>query len=168
MTIDWNDLESADDWKRALDSILAAARRTSDENDDDERLELCKLLRAFVLKSFPNSKPITDYDRIALQAQQALSEAVVDEALDRIEARTTTLIALRKEVVAATAQAKAEAATLRLDKAHTVIDALTDASRALDEFGTVLVDGDDEELKKRLAEIATAIAKFRALVQRKA
>lgn len=168
MNIAWNELESADDWRRALDSILAAARRASDENDDDERLELCKLLRAFVLRSFPNTKPITDYDRIALQAQQALSEAVVDDALDRIEARTTTLIALRKEVVAATELAESEAATLRLDKAHTVIDALTQASRALDDFETVLVDGDDEGLKKRLAEIAAAIAKFRALVQKKA
>ncbi|MBL8749422.1 MAG: hypothetical protein JNK78_09680 [Planctomycetes bacterium] len=168
MNIVWNELETADDWRTALDSILAEARRASDENDDDERLDLCKVLRAFVLKSFPNTKPITDYDRIALEAQQALSEAVVDDALDRIEARTTTLIALRKEIAAVTEQTEAEVAKLRLDKAHTLIDTLTDASRALDDFDTVLVDGDDEELSKRLAEIAAAIAKFKALVQKKA
>lgn len=168
MNIDWNGLETPDDWKSVLDSILAAARRASDENDDDERLDLCRLLRAFVLKSFPNTKPITDYDGIALAAQQALSETVVDDALDRIEARTTTLIALGKQVAAVTERTEVETAKLRLDKAHLLIDALTQASRALDEFDTVLVDGDDDELQKRLAEIAAAIAKFKALVQKKA
>jgi len=168
MNIDWNKLGTAAEWKDTLDSILAAARRASDDNDDEHRLDLCKVLRTFVVKSYPNSEPISEYDRIALQAQQALSEVVVDAALDRIEARTTKLIALRKDVAAVTERVEAEAAKLRLDKANVLIDSLTAAARALDDFDTVLVAGDDEELRKRIAEIAAAITKLRKLVEKKA
>src|SRR5262245_30566861 len=108
MNIDWNSLESADDWRKTLESILAAARRASDANDDDERLDLCKLLRTFVLKSFPNTKPIRDYDVIAMEAQQALSESVVGDAIDRIAARSTALIALGKQIAQVTEETEAE------------------------------------------------------------
>ena len=48
-----------------------------------------------------------------------------------------------------------------LEKAHRLIDALTEAVRAVDDFDKVLEDGTDDQLRKRLEKITSSLVDLR-------
>jgi hypothetical protein len=165
---EWDGLKTFDDWKAKLDALLVEARQASTKNDDEARLDLCARLRQFVQKSRPNTPEVLELDRLASEAQQALSEQIAEDAIGRIEARTTEILLLAKRVEQVARKAEEDAATLRLDRAHAAVDALTDVVRALDDFDDVLQDGTDEELSGRIKEILAAARKLRDSIEKKA
>lgn len=164
---EWDGLKTFEDWQTKLDALLAEARQASVKNDDEARLELCARLRMFVQKSRPNTPEVLELDHLASEAQQALSEQIAADAIGRIEARTTEILLLAKRVEQVARKAEADAASLRLERAHAAVDALTGAVRALNDFDEVLKDGTDDELAARVKEILAAAKKLRDSIDRK-
>jgi uncharacterized membrane protein YccC len=100
-------------------------------------------------------------DDLATEAARVLSGAVVAEAVESISSRTAALRFITKRLDAAAVKAERAAATIRLEKAHRVIDALTEAVRAVDDLDMVLTEGTDEQLSKRLTKLTDAMRDLR-------
>jgi uncharacterized membrane protein YccC len=148
-------------WKAKLDELLAAGEKASMRDDDDARLDVAKRLNQFVLKSSPNTDDMLALDDLATEAARVLSGAVVAEAVESISSRTAALRFITKRLDAAAVKAERAAATIRLEKAHRVIDALTEAVRAVDDLDMVLTEGTDEQLSKRLTKLTDAMRDLR-------
>jgi hypothetical protein len=149
-------------WKAKLKELLAAAEKASSKNDDDDRLSVATRLNTFVLESAPNTDEIRALDELASEAARELSTAVVGTAVDRISRRTAALRSITKKLEAVSLQAEQATASIRLEKAHRVIDAFTEAVRAVDDLDTVLAEGTDEQLRKRLTKLADSMRVLRA------
>lgn len=157
MAGEFDKIKDLDGWKAKLKELLAAAEKASARNDDDERLAVAGRLNRFVLESSPNTDEILALDELATTAARELSVDVVAGAVDRIAGRTAALRSITKQLDAIAARAEQAAASLRLEKAHRVIDAFTEAVRAVDGLNTVLEEGSDEQLRKRLTKLAASI-----------
>jgi hypothetical protein len=161
MATEFDKIKDLDGWQAKLKELLTAAEKASARNNDDERLAVAARLNRFVLESSPNTEEIVALDELATTAARELSLDVVGDALDRITARTARLRAITKQLDAVTARAEAAAASLRLEKAHRVIDAFTEAVRAVDDLDKVLEDGTDDQLRKRLSKLTTSLVALR-------
>src|SRR5262245_46963116 len=144
-------------WQAKLKELLAAAEKTSARNNDDDRLAVAARLNRFVLESAPNTDEILALDELATAAARERSVEVAGGAIDRISRRTAALRSIAKQLDAVTAKAQQAAASIRLEKAHRVIDAFTEAVRAVDDLNTVLEEDSDEQLRKRLTRVAGAL-----------
>lgn len=161
MAGEFDKIKDAAGWKAKLKELLGAAEKASTKNDDEQRLAVAARLNRFVLESSPNTEEILAFDELASAAARALSVEVVEGAVDRIAGRTAALRSIAKQLDAVTTRAEQAAASIRLEKAHRVIDAFTETVRAVDELNTVLEDGSDDDLRKRLTKLATAIRDLR-------
>ncbi|MGH7390523.1 MAG: hypothetical protein ACREM3_13855 [Candidatus Rokuibacteriota bacterium] len=161
MPTEFDKIKNLAGWRAKLKELLAAAEKASSRNDDDDRLSVATRLNNFVLESVPNTDAIRDLDELASAAARELSVAVVAGAVDRISGRTAALRSIAKRLEAVSLQAEQAAASIRLEKAHRVIDALTEAVRAVDDLDTVLADGTDEQLRKRLTKLADSMRDLR-------
>lgn len=144
-------------WEAKLRALLAAAEQASARNDDDARLAVAARLNRFVLESSPNTDAILALDALASAAARELSLAVVGDAVERIAGRTAALRSIAKQLDAVVARAEQAAASIRLEKAHRVIDAFTEAVRAVDDLDRVLARGADDRLRERLTTLAGAL-----------
>ena len=161
MATEFDKIKDLDGWQAKLKELLTAAEKASARNDDNERLAVAARLNRFVLESSPNTDEIVALDQLATTAARELSLDVVGDALDRIAARTARLRAITKQLDAVTARAEQAAASLRLEKAHRVIDAFTEAVRAVDDLDKVLEDGTDDQLRKRLSKLTISLVALR-------
>lgn len=166
--INWDALDSYDDWKSTLESLLDQSKSASDANDDAELLAISNALNTFVRKSFPNTPEIMALDNVAVQASQAMSEQVADAAVLQITARTTQLAALSKQLTQLAQAAAEDAALFRLEKAHAAVDALTQAMRTIDGLDEAFTEDSDEELRAKIKELATTLKKMRDAIEKKA
>ena len=156
------------EWNAKLRELLKAAEEATRKDDDDARLSVATRLNRFVLESAPNSPEIVALDDLALDAARALSTEMVGVAVDRIGARTATLRSIAKQLDVVAGEAQDAAASLRLEKVHRVVDALTDAMRAVDDLEQVLQRGTDEELRTRLTALTDAMRRIRDSIDRPA
>ncbi|HSE92461.1 MAG TPA: hypothetical protein VLF19_04075 [Methylomirabilota bacterium] len=161
MPTEFDKIKNFAGWKAKLKELLAAAEKASSRNDDDGRLSVATRLNNFVLESVPNTDAIRALDELATAAAHELSVAVVEGAIERISHRTAALHSITKRLEAVSLQAEQAAASIRLAKAHRVIDAFTEAVRAVDDLDAVLADGTDEQLRKRLATLARSMRVLR-------
>jgi hypothetical protein len=161
MATEFDKINDLAGWQAKLKELLAAAEKAASKNDDDARIAVAKRLNQFVLESSPNTDEIIKLDELATNAAQALSLDVVGDAVARIAARTVELRKITKQLDAVTARAEETAASIRLEKAHRVIDAFTQAVRAVDDLDKVLEDGTDDQLRKRLTKLTTALVDLR-------
>ena len=161
MANEFDKIKDLDGWQAKLKELLAAAEKASAKDDDDARLAVASRLNQFVLESSPNTDEIIALDQLATNAARELSLDVVSGAVDRIAARTARLRAITKQLDAVTAKAEQAASSLRLEKAHRVIDAFTEAVRAVDDLDKVLEDGTDDQLRKRLEKLTTSLVGLR-------
>jgi hypothetical protein len=161
MATEFDKIKTLAGWRAKLKELLAAAEKASSKNDDDARLAVASRLNQFVLESSPNTDQIVALDTLATSAARELSIDVVTDAVDRITARTARLRAITKQLDAVTATAEQAASSIRLEKAHRVIDALTEAVRAVDDLDTVLEDGSDADLRKRLGKLSASLVGLR-------
>ena len=151
-------------WTAKLNELLTAAEKASSRNDDDARIAVAKRLNQFVLESSPNTDDILALDELATNAARELSTSVAADAVDRIVARTAALRAITKQLDAVATKADEAAASIRLTRAHRVVDAFTEAVRAIDSLDGVLDSGSDDQLRKRLTRLAGALRDLRAEV----
>ena len=156
------------EWNAKLRELLKAAEEATRKDDDDARLSVAARLNRFVLESAPNSAEIVALDDLALDAARALSTEMVGVAVDRIGARTATLRSIAKQLDVVAGEAQDAAASLRLEKVHRVVDALTDAMRAVDDLEQVLQRGTDEDLRTRLTALTDAMRSIRNSIDRPA
>jgi hypothetical protein len=161
MATEFDKIKDDAGWKAKLKELLAAAEKASARNEDDERLSVATRLNRFVLESSPNTDEILALDELATTAARELSAAVVAGAVDRISGRTAALRSIAKQLEAVSLKAEQAAASIRLEKAHRVIDAFTEAVRAVDDLDAVLQEGSDEQLRKRLVKLADSIRDLR-------
>jgi hypothetical protein len=166
----WTSLSTFDDWKEKLREILDEGRKASEENDNEDRLAICQQLLTFIDKS-PASLDGTDgLDDVAIEAQahQKLSEEVVDDALAQIHARTAEIVVLTKSIDRVASKAESAAADLRLELAHSAIDALTGAVRAAESLiKEVRKNGADADFAKSLSDLIKALEQGQALIKKK-
>jgi hypothetical protein len=161
MATEFDKIKDLAGWQDKLKELLAAAEKASAKNDADARLAVASRLNQFVLESSPNTDEIVALDQLATNAAREVSLDVVGDAVDRIAGRTARLRSITKQLDAVTAKAEEAAASLRLEKAHRVIDAFTEAVRAVDDLDTVLEGGSDDDLRKRLAKLTTSLVDLR-------
>lgn len=166
--IKWDSIETPNEWKDTLESLLDQAKTASADNDQDELVVISNALNTFVKKSFPNTAEIMALDDVAVQASQAMSEQVADTAVMQITARTTQLTALAKQLEHLASVAADEAAILRLEKAHAAVDALTQAMRSIDGLEGNFMDASDDELRAKIKEFAATMKKMRDVLEKKA
>ena len=168
MTTEFSRLTTYAQWRAKLEELLKAAEEATRKDDDDARLSVATRLNRFVLESAPNTPEIVALDDLALDAARALSTEMVGGAVDRIGARTATLRSIAKHLDAVAGEAEEAAASLRLEKVHRVVDALTGALRAVDDLDRVLRSGTDQELRARLTTLADAMKSVRDSIDRPA
>jgi hypothetical protein len=165
--INWDALDTYDSWKDTLESLLDQAKSASASNNQTELIAISNALNTFVKKSFPNTPEIMALDEIAVQASQAMSEEVADAALMQISARTTRLTALAKHIERLASVAADDAASIRLEKAHAAVDALTHAMRTIDGLDDAFAEASDDELRAKIKDLATAMKKIRDAIEKK-
>src|SRR5688572_27393689 len=128
---EWDNLKTYEDWKNKLAELMDEARRASQANDDAALISIAPRLRTFVQKSRPNTPEVLALDRIAADAQRALTLQLASDAIARIEARTSALLVLGKTLQQIGARAEADASVLRLDRSYGAVDAIIGAHRAI-------------------------------------
>ncbi|MFM9994789.1 MAG: hypothetical protein ACKVU4_03190 [Phycisphaerales bacterium] len=166
--VNWGSIRDVEGWRSTLADLLTQARDASDEGDDEELLTIAGALNTFVDRSFPNTPEIAALDDTALQAVVAMTEQIAADAVGRIAARTVKLTALAKQVDQIAAEAQNDAAALRLEKAHAVVDSVIASARAIEELQQVVAAADEEELKERIKSVLADLKKFGELVNKKA
>lgn len=166
--INWGSIRDADGWRSTLADILTQARDASAAEDDTELLKIADALNTFVDKSFPNTPEIAALDQTALDAVVAMTEQIAAGAVGRIAARTVKLTALAKQVDQIAEEAQSDAAALRLEKAHAVVDSVIAVSRRIEELQQIVAAGDEDELKEKIKTILADLKKFGDLVNKKA
>jgi hypothetical protein len=166
MSTEFSRLTTSAQWSAKLKELLQAADDATRKDDDDARISVAGRLNRFVLESAPNTPEIIALDDLALDAARALSTEMVGGAVDRIAARTAMLRSIAKHLDVVTGEAEQAAASIRLDKVHRVVDALTGALRAVDDLDPVLRAGTDQELRVRLTSLADAMRSIRDSIDR--
>jgi hypothetical protein len=164
MPNEFNKIKDFAGWKTKLNELLTAAEKASSRNDDEERIAVAKRLNQFVLESSPNTDDILTLDELATNAARELSTSVASGAVDRIVARTAALHSIAKQLEAVSTKAEQDAASIRLTRAHRVVDAFTEAVRAIENLDGVLESGSDEQLRKRLTKLAETLRDLRTEV----
>lgn len=154
------------DWTAKLRAVLDDAKEAAQDDNLAVRMNVVDRLTSFIEESFPNDARIQALDNIAAQAATGLLEATIDERIKNIAARNVELVRLNKTFEAATAVAREEAATLRLERVRSVLTALNEGISAIKDLRDVLETGTDRELTVSLDKAAGAIRDVRAELQR--
>ncbi len=170
-------------WRKKLDELLTTARTVAAQDDIDPRLEVSDRLTKFIVKNPPStpgdpaSSEYESMDRVAREASDGLLLATIQERVAAIVSRTTELASVRKKIDSRTAANKAEAASIRLEKARRVVDATTEAvaamidlkkdlERAFKEAGIAGDSGTDfSELAKKIDGLISRIQSVRNEVE---
>jgi len=154
---EFDSLETTADWSDKLAEMLDEAGAATKAKDDDERLSIAARLRAFVKSSPPLLPGATKLDGIALDAATKLAESVIDDAIERIKGRTAEFTALKKQIEVVSLQAERSARLVRLEPARAAVASLTGAVHAIEDLNLVLVQGPDDDLKKKIKAILKAL-----------
>lgn len=150
-------------WKAKLDQLLALAATASEGGTPAQRRKIADRLTDFAMES-PDSDGVPDLDKIALEASRTILLDNIIGAVNAIAARTAAIVAMGKRLGEIGRAAEEAASSIRLERAHRVVDALTEVVRAADELDTVMTD-DDEVLRKKIKKIAVASLELRGEVE---
>ncbi len=162
-TIKWSSIRDVAGWRTTLQDLLDQARLASGAEDDAELLQVVAALNSYVDRSFPNTPEIRALDEVALDAVESMTEQIAAGAVARIAARTMRLSGLAKRIQEVADQVEQDAAVVRLEKAHAAVDAVVDASRAIQGLDQALGSG-DADLKDRIKAILKELDRFGSLV----
>lgn len=165
MNIDFDSLETFDDWAGALQQILDQARTAVQSGDVQRRVEVQDLLAEFIGKS-PN-RIAKGLDDIARKAMDDMLGQAIDEALSSLSSRTADLALHAKLVFDIASDAEASAASIRLDKARQVIDSATSAIVSLSDLRQTLGEAaDDQAVVGKIDKAVKVIQELVPLVMR--
>ncbi|MBY0111248.1 MAG: hypothetical protein K2Y21_00395 [Phycisphaerales bacterium] len=164
MANEFNNIKTYDGWKSKLQEILKDASSAAAKDDADGRQAAAHRLLEFVRKSNPNTAEIRALDDLANEAIDTIVSETAADANGEIARRTGALTALNKRVDSIAAAASNTAKSIRLERAHRVVDAMTEVVRAADDLDSVLTD-DDEVLRRKIKKIAGALLELRGEVE---
>jgi len=152
--IKFDELISIEDWSEALQKILDAGVKATENADSEERLALQDLLLMFMKRS-PAKVELLDV--IAREAIEDLALAEISTSLQRISSRSAELTRAVGLIEAVTAEAKKDARKLQLES---TLDALTKAKAAVDALNKIekALENPNQNLLQKLKTSAEAIA----------
>ena len=164
MSINWEELQTYEDWADTLKDLLDNARKALEKNDAAVRGATKRELITFVDES-PNWL-IRNLDDMAHEAIKDLGKADINEAITAIENRTVDLIRLTKSVKRIAEDAEEAASSLRLEKARRVADSSTNLVNAIKELRNELDStGKDKKLENLGSAAIKAVQDLRAAVE---
>lgn len=164
MPNEFSNISGYDGWKSKLDQLLAVAKTASESGTPAARRKIADRLTDFAMESSPDTAEIVELDTIALDASRTILLNNIAGEVDAIAARTATLVTLAKKLGAVGRAATETAASIRLERAHRVVDAMTELVRSVDELDSVMTD-DNEALRKKIRALAEAALKLRTEVE---
>lgn len=144
MSIDFDSLDTFDDWSGALKKLLDQAAASIRSGDIAERVEAQRQLDDFTLES-PNAIA-AELDDIARKAIDDIFSATSDEALKSIASRSAELARHTKIIGGIAKQAQNAAKSIRLESAVKAIGTATQMIRDLHELKNVLSSAPDDLL----------------------
>lgn len=165
MNIDFDSLETFDDWAAALQQILDQARTAVQSVDVQRRVEVQDLLADFIGKS-PN-RIAKGLDDIARKTMDDMLAQAIDEALSSLASRTADLALHAKAISDIASNAEASAASIRLEKAKSVIDSATSAIVSLSDLRQTLGGAvEDQAVVGKIDKAVKVIQELVPLVMR--
>lgn len=163
---EWDNIEGFQQWSDKLGELLGEARVAARNPDSDARFAVSDRLTEFILNSRPNNEAIKALDDIAARTSQNLMLGILDERLMEIIGRTAEWLQIAKQFSEQAASAGAQAAVIRLEKAHQVALSLTESVHRLQELRSSLSDADDPEFVKSVSKAVETLQKLRAQIER--
>lgn len=163
---EWDNIEGFQQWSEKLGELLGEAREAARNSDSAARFAVSDRLTEFILNSRPNNEAIKALDEIAARASQDLMLGLLDERLMEIVGRTAEWLQITKQFSEQAAAAGAQAASIRLEKAHRVAISLTESVHRLQDLRSSLVDADDPEFARSVTKAVETLQKLRAQIER--
>lgn len=165
MSIDFDSLETFDDWSGALQQLLGQARTALQSGVVQDRVDVQDLLADFIGKS-PN-RIANGLDDIARKAMDDMLNTALSEALASISSRTADLALHAKVITEIAISAEAKAASIRLDMAKQVIDSASGAIVTLNGLRQTLgAAADDQAVVGKIDKAVKVIQELVPLVMR--
>lgn len=163
---EWDNIEGFQQWSDKLGELLNAATQAASNPDRDARFAVSSRLREFIDNSWPNDRAIRALDDIAVQAAKDLMLETIDQRLREIVGRTAEWQQIAKQFRDLSDAAGAQAASIRLEKAHRVAQSLTESVHLLQDLRASLGDTSDPELARNLAKAVETLQRLRAQIER--
>jgi hypothetical protein len=163
---EWDNIEGFQQWSDKLGELLAAATQAANNPDRDARFDVSSRLRDFIDNSWPNDQATRALDDIAVQAAKDLMLETIDLRLREIVGRTAEWRQITKQFRDQASTAGAQAASIRLEKAHRVALSLTESVHLLQDLRSSLSDTDDPEFARNVAKAVDTLQKLRAQIER--
>lgn len=163
---EWDNIEGFQQWSDKLGELLGEAREAARNPDSNARFAVSDRLTEFILNSRPNDEAIKALDNLAARTSQDLMLGILDERLREIVGRTAEWHQITKQFGDQAVAAGAQAASIRLEKAHRVAQSLTESVHLLQELRSSLSDTDDPEFAKSMAKAVETLQKLRAQIER--
>jgi hypothetical protein len=149
--IDYSSLDPTkiEQWAAPLGALLQDSSTALRDGDTASRTAVVRALNEFM-----DRNTFQTLDQIASDAVQSILGASIDEALKSIGERSTDLQKLTKDFRKISGEARADAASIRMEAVTRVLDASTNAIRALGELrDAVKDDASARELVKKLEDL---------------
>jgi hypothetical protein len=162
--IDWDALESTEDWVKMLNALLGLVESADTAGKRDR---LARALDDFADHSTSDDlHTITRLDAAARKAARALRRTDIAAGVAELTAASDEFRALVKELAAAGAAMKKEAARLRAQSITSAVSSLTEAIAALKNLSQVLSAEDGDRLPAAIKEAVNSAQKLRGLLER--
>jgi hypothetical protein len=153
-TIDWDQLNSIQEWAEVLKTLLADAKNAIADNDLDAKLSAQQQLLEFIKES---PQRCSFLDDIANKAAHDLFLDTVAACLQGIASRNAELQQATKIISGVTDEANSDAKTLLLTDVKSGLDKITAGLTKLQTAAT-----GDKNLLDRIKGVQDAIAAFKA------
>ena len=163
---EWDNIEGFQQWSDKLGELLGEAREVAHHPDSAPRFAISDRLSEFIQNSRPNNEAIKALDKLAARASQDLMLGTLDERLKEIIGRTAEWHQITKQFSDLAAAAGAQAAAIRLEKAHRVALALTESVHRLQDLRSSLSETDAPEFARNVAKAVDTLQKLRAQIER--
>lgn len=164
MAIDWNKLQTYEDWADTLKILLNNAHKALTNNDPLARGAVKRDLITFIDES-PNWL-IKNLDDIAYEAIKDLGKADINDAITSIDSRTVEIVRLTKSVRSITEEAETVASALRFEKAKQVVDASTNVVNAIKDLKNELEsNAKDKKIDSLATDAIKSLQDLRAAIE---
>lgn len=165
-SIDWDALESTEDWVKRLNDLLGLVESAQASNKRDL---LADTLDEFADRSTSEDlSTITKLDAAARKAARALRREDISARVSELGAASADFQAALKELGAASADLKKAAAKLRAEKITAAVNSLTDTIGSLKNLSQVLDTGERDKIAAAIKEAVQSAQKLRTLLEKPA
>ena len=163
-SIDFDELESTQDWVKMLNDLLGLAESAQASN---KRELLADTLDQFAdHSSSEDLGTITKLDAAARKAARALRRDDIAARIGELQAASADFQAAVKELDASTSGLKKEAAKLRAEKFTAAVSSLTDTIGSLKNLSQVLQTDDGDKIAAAIKDAVQSAQKLRTLLEK--